>query len=124
MAARRSSLWFGYLEAGEKTSPVVRDSSLSTGNRATMYLFNFNKGRILEYRQDIVESKLRELTDEETFMTASLRDAFMKVRNTFEPRGAVRLPPPPRRPMKEPELEEDDVIILDDDALLSFAEDD
>ncbi len=122
MAARRSSLWFGYLEAGEKTTPVVRDASLSTGNRATVYLFNFNKGRILEYRQDIVEPKLRELREEETAMVAPLRKAYKEVREGFEPKGVVR-PPTPRKPKPRPEAEEED-FVLDDGPLNLFVDDD
>jgi hypothetical protein len=97
MAARRSTLWCGYLEAGEKGSPVVRDNSLDTGNPATVYLFNFIKGRILEYRRDIVDLKLRELGAEELGMVRSLRAAFETARSGFTPRGGVRSAPVPRR---------------------------
>ena len=55
MKKRKTPLWLGYLEAGKSASPVVRDSSLDTGNPATIYLFNLMRGRILEYRKDIVE---------------------------------------------------------------------
>jgi len=43
MAAKRNTLWFGYLEAGEKGTPVVRDTSMDTGTSATVYLFNQRK---------------------------------------------------------------------------------
>lgn len=55
-------LWFGFLEAGKSSSPVMRDAVFDTGNHETTYLFNLAKGRILEYRRDIVEQKLRELS--------------------------------------------------------------
>lgn len=97
MAARRSTLWCGYLEAGEKGSPVVRDRSLDTGNPATLYLFNFIKGRILEYRRDIVEPKLRELKAEEIGMVDSMRKAFEAARTGFQPRGGMRMAVVPRK---------------------------
>ena len=52
---KRTPQWFGFLDAGKSSSPVVQDSSLNTGNPATIYLFNLMRGRILEYRKDIVE---------------------------------------------------------------------
>lgn len=97
MVARRSTLWCGFLEAGDKGSPVVRDASLDTGNPNTVYLFNFIKGRILEYRRDIVEPKLRELRTDELTMVHSLRSAFETARAGFEPRSGFRRTSPPRR---------------------------
>ena len=86
MAARKKKIWFGFLEAGMKGSPVVRDAELSTGDPKTLYLFNFMKGKILEYRRDIVEAKLRELAAEELAMIPELRKAYKQVRGGFEPR--------------------------------------
>jgi len=126
MAAKRNSLWFGYLEAKEKGSPVVRDTSMGTGNPTTIYLFNLKKGQILEYRRDIVESKLRELTDEETETVTELRKAFQKARNGFTPRALLRPPAPPQRPKPEPEPELPEVDFESDDSLplLDDAQDD
>jgi hypothetical protein len=90
MATRRSKVWCGFLEAGAKASAVVRDDTLDTGNPMTIYLFNCTKRRILEYRRDIVERKLRELTDaEDELRSAMLRD-FEAARNSFTPRGGIR----------------------------------
>jgi hypothetical protein len=104
MAAKRRTLWFGYLEAGTKGSPVVRDQSIDTGTPATIYLFNLEKGRILEYRREIAEPKLRELTEGESKELAKMRAAYHKARKDFTPRLIVR---PPRRaatPEPEPEI--------------------
>jgi len=116
MAAKRNSLWFGYLEANEKGSPVVRDASMDTGTPMTIYLFNLRKGQILEYRRDIVEPKLRELTDIEAETVKELRKAFETARSGFTPRAFRRPPSPPRRPKPEPEpeLPEVDFDISDD----------
>ena len=86
MAARKKKMWFGFLEAGSKGSPVVRETALETGDPKTIYLFNFMKGRILEYRRDIVEIKLRELEPEELAMIPELRKAYKEARESFEPR--------------------------------------
>jgi hypothetical protein len=109
-------LWFGFLEAGAKGSPVVRDTLMDTGTTATIYLFNLAKGRILEYRRDIVEPKLRELAEAERDGIKELRAAYNKARDSFTPRVILR--PPRRQPKPEPEPEpEIPEFEADDDAL-------
>lgn len=112
MAAKSKKLWVGFLEAGAKGGPVVRDPGLDTGDPKTVYLFNFMKGKILEYRRDIVEVKLRELETEELAMAPELRKAYKQVRETFEPRTVK-----PRRPVfrARPEPALDEVPDTDDD---------
>lgn len=105
MAAKRTRLWFGFLEAGEKGGPVIRDRSLNTGQSSTIYLFNLRKGRIIEYKRDIVESKLRELTPDELDVVAEMESAFELAKSGFTPRAAQRSVPRPRRRRKEPELD-------------------
>jgi hypothetical protein len=117
MTAKQGSLWFGFLEAGKKGSPVVKDETLDTNSNSTIYLFNLNKGRILEYRREIAEPKLRELTDDEGEIKKTLREAFEKARQSFTPRAARRPPSPPRQPRKPPEPEEEPDFDIDDDAL-------
>lgn len=128
MAAKRSSFWFGYLEAGEKGSPVVRDDSMDMGTPSTVYLFNRKKGRILEYRRAICEPKLRELRDDEIEMVASIQKAFEKARDGFTPRATRRPASPPRKskPQPEPDLPDfdDDVPLLGEDIEIPIAEDD
>ena len=135
MAVKQSALFFGCLEAGEKSSLVVRDDKLGTGTTSTIYLFNLKKGRILEYRRDIVEAKLRDLIDEEQSSVGELLEAFEQARKGFVPRVARRIESEPaprarrrREALPDVELEEgpgnffldqDDgdreVPILDDD---------
>jgi len=55
-------IWYGVLEAGEKTSPVVRDASIDAGHNK-IYLYNHVRNQFIEYAQAIVEPKLRELTE-------------------------------------------------------------
>jgi hypothetical protein len=79
--------WFGYMEAGEKSSPVLRDNRIDTDNPETLYLFNLKRNEILEYRRDIIEPKLRELNDKEQSLSGELQSAYTEVRSHFTPRG-------------------------------------
>ena len=83
-----NNLWYGYLNAGEKSSPVLMDQRLSTANPNTVYVFNLKRSEIIEYRRDIVEAKLRELSEEENSIIKELKSAYTKVRSGFVPRGA------------------------------------
>jgi hypothetical protein len=123
MAAKRGSLWFGYLEANEKGSPVVRDLSMDTGTSSTIYLFNLKKGRILEYRREIVEPKLRELTEEENELMKEMRKAFDSARNGFTPRAILKPRSPARRPKPEPGPELPEVDFDSDDDSLPLLDD-
>ena len=114
MAAKGRSLWFGFLDAGTKGSLVVRDHSIDTGAPNTIYLFNYVKGRILEYRRDIAEPKLRELNDGEREKLKELRKAFKKARDEFTPRVNVRPARVPTPPEPEPEPEIPDFEADDD----------
>jgi hypothetical protein len=126
MKKRMKTLWLGFLDAGERSSPVVRDPTLDTGNPATIYLFNLMRGRILEYRKDIVELKLREFLPQESSMVKALRDAFQLARKDFTPRGGQRcMSSSPRRPTQRqaPEFPEIPEVGDDDDAWTPLDED-
>jgi hypothetical protein len=120
----KKALWFGYLDAGGKSSPIVMDPMLSTGNNNTLYLYNHSRGSILEYQRVIVEPKLRELNDGEADVK-DLRKAYKKIKVDFTPKGgrlqkAVELPAPSPKasppPEEVPEIDEDfdDDMDLDD----------
>lgn len=129
MKERKTPLWMGFLDAGKKSSAVVRDHSLDTGNPATIYLFNLVKGRILEYRKDIVEAKLRELTPDESDMIQALHDAFETANASFVPRTKQRpvLPPRQRKQPRESAARDFDADLAwssyDDDEPDPFAAD-
>jgi len=84
----KASLWYGYLNAGARSSPVLRDDRLDTGNMKTLYLFNLARGEILEYAREVVEKKLRELKPAESGFIAELDAGYRKVRRGFKDRGA------------------------------------
>ena len=86
---REPSLWYGYLMAGERSSPVLRDNRLETGNPKTIYLFNLKRGEIIEYVPEIVTKKLRELKPTESKWIGELDAGYKKARRGFKRKGAV-----------------------------------
>lgn len=107
---QKGPLWYGYLEAGAKSSPVVRDERLDTGNGKTLFLFNLARGQILEYTRDIVEPKLRELKSGEVSID-ELSGAYGEARRTFKNPNARPLNIPERGgAAKVAKPAEDDVL--------------
>ena len=78
----KSPIWYGFLDAGKKSSPVVLDTRLETDNPKTIYLFNYARGKILEYSREIVESKLKDLQPNDDFLK-ELKSAFKTARKGF-----------------------------------------
>ncbi|HXK56907.1 MAG: hypothetical protein KDI74_17195 [Gammaproteobacteria bacterium] len=78
----KNDIWYGYLQAGEKSTPVVRDMSLETNSKKTVYLYNHKRGAILEYAREIVEPKLVELNTEEIPLDP-IKSAFKAARKVF-----------------------------------------
>jgi hypothetical protein len=114
----KSTIWYGYLDAGEKSSPVVIDERLNTGNPQTLYVFNLARGKILEYRRDIAEPKLRELKAAEQSVVSELKTAFDAARHEFRTRGARILNLPERgaavASAAEPLRQEDEDLDFED----------
>jgi hypothetical protein len=94
----KNFIWCGYLEAGDKSSPVVKDERLDTGNPDTIYLFNFKRNEILQYNRQIVEPKLRELRESEEEILGELRAAYSRARRNFKLRPERIIHPTGRRP--------------------------
>ena len=78
----KSDTWFGYLNAGEHSSPVVRDSGLESKNPKTIYLFNYARGKILEYSLEVVEPKLRDLQPDDISLP-ELKKAYKAAHRAF-----------------------------------------
>lgn len=119
-------VWYGVLEAGEKTSPVVRDASIEAAQNK-IYLYNHVRNDFIEYAQAIVEPKLRELKAgdiskkdlEKAFNTA--RQAFMaahKVRSAVSEKRAAA----PAKSRNDDD--ETDFDTADDDTIEEFIDDD
>jgi len=87
----KSSLWYGYLEAGDRSTPVIRDERLDTGSSKTVFLFNLARREILEYSREIVEPKLRDLKSGEAKSLKNLDAAYAEARRNFKDRRARTL---------------------------------
>lgn len=89
-----NEMWYGYLEAGEKSSPVLIDPGLETGNSKTVYMYNLHSQRIIEYKRDIAEPKLRQLSQQETSWVKELTKGYSTARKEFKPRanGVATIP--------------------------------
>ncbi len=81
-------IWYGVLEAGEKTSPVVRDASIDASENK-VYLYNYVRNQFIEYSQPIVEPKLRELATKD-ISKDDLDRAFKEAYQAFESSRKVR----------------------------------
>ncbi len=84
----QEDLWYGFLEAGDRSSPVARDPKLTTGNPDTFYIYNLQRNEIIEYKRAIAEPKMRALKANEADKLKELKDAFAKALKDFTPRHA------------------------------------
>lgn len=84
----QEELWYGFLEAGDRSSPVAKDPKLTTGNPDTVYMFNLQRNEIIEYKRAIAEPKLRNLKANEGDALKELKAAFAKALKEFTPRSA------------------------------------
>jgi len=82
----QEELWYGFLEAGDRSSPVARDPKLTTGNPDTVYLYNLKRNEIIEYKRAIADPKLRALKPTEGDALKELKSAFAKALKEFTPR--------------------------------------
>ncbi len=109
-----NDIWYGVLEAGSKTSPVVRDLSLQASNNS-IWLYNHARKTFVQYTLAIVEPKLRELKAGD-INRDELDQAFRAARKDFAAARKIRQwedkapAPSPARKKDEAEFE-----ITDDD---------
>jgi len=113
------------LDAGEKSSPVVRDATLDA-SQGKVWLYHHIRKQFIEYAKAIVEPKLRELTTgditqkelDKAFKAA--RKAFSSTRNVSTWSETKPTTPPVK---KKGEYDELDMDISDDDAIEVFNDD-
>jgi len=119
----KNAYWYGYLEAGNKSSAVLRDPSLESGSKRTMLLFNLVRNEVIEYTKEIVEPKLRELTAAESELAKALDGAYDSARQRFASARKTLSNIPEKGPARrdsddsdsdEYEEFEDDEIVADD----------
>ncbi|MDT8385625.1 MAG: hypothetical protein RRB22_14545 [Gammaproteobacteria bacterium] len=116
----KQKLWYGFLEAGSKSSPVVIDHSMDTGETSSVFVYNHNRQEILKYVRELVEPKLRELTAKEKELESVLKKGFSDALKTLKYPLAKTIDSPAKAkpspvtdtPKDEPEVE---ISVLDDD---------
>jgi hypothetical protein len=110
-----NNIWYGVLEAGSKTAPVVRDLSMPASNNS-IWLYNHARNTFVEYTLAIVEPKLRELTKSDISQD-ELDQAFKAARKDFAPARKTRQWDD-KAPASKPARKKDDtdIEIADDDA--------
>lgn len=113
---QKGPLWYGYLEAGDKSTPVIRDERLDTGNSKTLFLFNLARGQILEYTREIVEPKLRELKPSEAKHIDALNAGYGDARRALKHHNVRPLNIPERGAAAKPAKDKD----KDDDGFGEF----
>jgi hypothetical protein len=118
-------IWYGVLEAGEKSSPVVRDASIDTSQNK-VYLYNHVRGEFVEYAQAIVEPKLRDLTAEDISQD-ELDKAFRAARKNFASShrtSALSDAQPTAKPAASKSNEDYDIDEDSDEDMEDFIDDD
>jgi hypothetical protein len=115
-------IWYGMLEAGEKSSPVVRDATLDA-SQGKVWLYNHLRNEFVEYAKAIVEPKLRELNTED-IPQRELDEAFRAARGAFSSSGKVSAwsETKPAAPPVKKKVEEDDldIDVLDEGDMVDF----
>ena len=117
----KNSIWCGYLEAGEKGSPVVLDQRLDTGNPDTIYLFNLKRNEIIQYNRRITEPKLRELVEDERAAMPDLKAAYLRARRHLKLRTDHSAPSPARRGRTAVAAAAEKRVTEPDEALYAFS---
>jgi hypothetical protein len=118
------NIWYGVLEAGEKTSPVVRDATLDA-SEGKVWLYNHVRDQFVEYAKSIAEPKLRDLTDSD-IPQDELEKAFKAARKVFSSTHKVRswAETKPAAKATSDEDDTDDFDLNDDDDMEDFIDDD
>jgi hypothetical protein len=114
--------WYGVLDAGEKTSPVVLDATLDA-SQGKVWLYNHVRNQFIEYARAIVEPKLRELTTDD-IPKKELDVAFKEARQAFLSSRNIttwsETKPVAPRVKNQDEDDELDIDISDDDDIEEF----
>ena len=83
-SASVKSVWYGMLETKKGSTIVLRDDDLPEALPGRLYLYNVDRDKIIEYMQEIVGPKLRELTAEEiSELGEAAEKSYMVARKLF-----------------------------------------
>ena len=113
----KRKLWYGYLEAGKKSSPVIIDRNMDTGEKHTLFIYNHGKQEISKYVRELVEPKLRELDAKEKELESAMKKGFTaamknmkhKVSKTFDATAIATVAAVVASSQEEPEMEFSDI---------------
>ena len=117
-------IWYGVLVAGEKTSPVVRDTTLDA-SEGKVWLYNHLRNQFIEYSKAIVEPKLRALTTGDV-PQKKLDEAFKAALKAFSSSHKIRISSdtePATRAVKKIVKDEEDDIDIDTDIDIEISDD-
>jgi hypothetical protein len=117
-----NDIWYGVLEAGDRSSPVVRDQSIQV-NSNKIWLYHHARNTFVEYSQAIVEPKLRELATGD-IARDELDRAFRAARKAFAPARKIQKWDD-RAPAARPAGKKDDsdIEMADDEDAAEFIDD-
>jgi hypothetical protein len=68
----RKTLWYGKLDTPNFSNTVLFDPELPEPPKGKLYLYNYERGQVVQYVQDLVSPRLRDLTEQEL---SELQDA-------------------------------------------------
>jgi hypothetical protein len=115
-------IWYGVLDAGEKTSPVVRDTTLDA-SQGKVWLYNHMRNQFIEYARAIVEPKLRELNTGD-IPQEELDEAFKAARQVFSSSHNIStwsdMKPAASKVKNQDQDDELDIDISDDDDIEEY----
>ncbi len=80
----RSSRWYGKLETSTRFMLVIFDPKLPPAPTGQVYLFNAERGAIVQYMWSVVSERLRDLTaEEQKAAQGQLEQAWKTARRNF-----------------------------------------
>ena len=83
---RKRGTWFGMLQSKKGDAVVIWDSVLPKAEKGKVLLFNTSKDALVEYVEEIVQPKLRELTGKEQSEANELfGERWLSVRQAYVP---------------------------------------
>ena len=83
---RKRGTWFGMLQSKKGNAVVIWDSVLPKAEKGKVLLFNTSKDALVEYVEEIVQPKLRDLTGkEQSDANAQFGERWQSIRQEYVP---------------------------------------
>lgn len=111
---KNKHLWVGYLTmADKKKTLVASDDRVETGKSSTIFLYNQERGQIVEYNREIIEAKLKD-APEADYDAKKMSDAYKKALQAKLP-NLYRVIFTPNSGLRAPAKEKKTALVTDDD---------